>query len=331
VRTQPSADRGLALSVVIPVFGAEDRLDRCLDSVERELARARLRDGAEVIVCDDATPGGLSQLLLQRHHGVQVIVSRRRLGFAANANLGVRAARGDSICLLNSDMYPLPGFFVGFRDRFADPSVFAVTGRILEPSGDDAGCKRLEIDGARVVLTVFGIRDPRADRAGLSPYANGGGSFFRRRAFLELGGFDPAFAPFYWEDTDLGYRAWRRGYRILYDPTRSVQHDHQGTIGRFDRDVVKRAYQRNRRRFIWHNNTAVGLPRLFAETTLKPTLRALARLRLRRAYRLLGDAAALPHAVTARRALRRAEVIGDAELARLWRFWDEERRGGPPR
>lgn len=315
----PPASHSVALSVVVPAFGGEPSLDRCLAAIERELARAALDDASEVIVRDDATPSGFSPELRARHPGVRFLVDERRRGFAANANRGVGCARGELVCLLNSDMYPLPGFFEGCPLAFSDPATFAVTGRILEPSGSDAGCKRLEMDGARVVLTVQDARHANGGLVSPSPYANGGGSFFRRELFLELGGFDPAFAPFYWEDTDLGYRAWKCGYRILYDPTRAVEHDHQGTIGRFHPRLVRHAFQRNRSRFVWHNNTSVGLSRLFAETSLKPTLRALARLRLGRAVRLLGDVAGLPHAVAARRALRRAAVVNDAEVARLWR------------
>jgi GT2 family glycosyltransferase len=270
---------------VIPAFGSERRLLRCLDSVERELARSSLGRCAEVIVADDGTPGGFSPALRREHPRLRLLAADRRRGFAVNANRGVDAARGEVVCLLNSDMYPLPGFFVGCLDAFCDETIFAVTARILEPSGVDAGCKCLHLEGARVSVT----------------------------------GFDSAFAPFYWEDADLGYRAWKRGYRILYDATRALRHDHQGTIGHIGRRRVRRVFQRNRRRFVWHNNTSVGLLALFAETNLKPTLQALARLRIGRAVGLLGDAAGLPHAAAVRRASRRWQVLDDAALASLWK------------
>ena len=48
---------------------------------------------------------------------------------------------------------------------------------------------------------------------GLYPcfYGGGGSCAFDRQKLLELGGFDPLFAPFYLEDTDLSYLAWKRG------------------------------------------------------------------------------------------------------------------------
>ena len=56
--------------------------------------------------------------------------------------------------------------------------------------------------------------------------------------FLELGGFDALLAPFYLEDTDLGYMAWKRGWKVLYQPRSVVYHEHRGTIGkRFSEDA----------------------------------------------------------------------------------------------
>ncbi len=62
-------------------------------------------------------------------------------------------------------------------------------------------------------------------------YGGGGSCAFDRRKFLELGGFDELLAPFYLEDTDLGYMAWKRGWKNLYQPASVVYHEHRGTIG----------------------------------------------------------------------------------------------------
>jgi len=42
--------------------------------------------------------------------------------------------------------------------------------------------------------------------------------------FAELGGFDPLYHPAYCEDTDLSYRAWRRGWKIIYEPASVIYH-----------------------------------------------------------------------------------------------------------
>ena len=50
-----------------------------------------------------------------------------------------------------------------------------------------------------------------------------------RNKFVELGGFNRLFAPAYCEDVDLCFRAWRRGWRCIYEPDSDVWHRHQAT------------------------------------------------------------------------------------------------------
>ncbi|MGA2434576.1 MAG: glycosyltransferase, partial [Bryobacteraceae bacterium] len=91
---------------------------------------------------------------------------------------------------------------------------------------------------------------------GLYPcfYGGGGSCAFDRLKFLELGGFDPLLAPFYLEDTDLGFLAWKRGWKVLYQPRSVVHHEHRGTIGRhFSRQHIEAAYNKNFALFSWKN------------------------------------------------------------------------------
>lgn len=291
-----------SVSVVIPVYGAGARLGRCLEAVERELAAARPALRGEIVVADDATPGGLPETLRSRHPRVRWVRGRRNLGFGGNANRGVRAACGDVVCLLNSDMYVAPGWFDDCLAAFDDPAVFAVSGRIREPGLRNDGYKELVFEGARAEVRGYPDPHPLCDAPATIPYASGGGSFFRRRAFAALGGFDPAFAPYYWEDVDLGWRAWRHGYRILYDPRHRLDHDHQGTIGAAPARRVRRIYCRGQRLFVLRHQTRVCLPRLLWRTSLWPALSSLLRLRIRHAAVFLADVGALPGILRARRA-----------------------------
>ena len=72
--------------------------------------------------------------------------------------------------------------------------------------------------------------------------------------FLELGGFDPLYEPFYLEDTDLGYMAWKRGWKVLYQPRSVVYHEHRGTIGkRFREEQIQAVLKKNHLLFCWKN------------------------------------------------------------------------------
>ena len=85
-------------------------------------------------------------------------------------------------------------------------------------------------------------------------YGGGGSCAFDRRKFLELGGFDELLKPFYLEDTDLGFMAWKRGWKVLYQPASVVYHEHRGTIGkRFSDAYIQSVLKKNFLLFTWKN------------------------------------------------------------------------------
>ena len=85
-------------------------------------------------------------------------------------------------------------------------------------------------------------------------YGGGGSCAFDRRKFLELGGFDELFRPFYLEDTDLGYQAWKRGWKVMYQPASVVYHEHRGTIGKkFSAAQIDAVLKKNFILFCWKN------------------------------------------------------------------------------
>jgi glycosyltransferase involved in cell wall biosynthesis len=69
-----------------------------------------------------------------------------------------------------------------------------------------------------------------------------------------LGGFDEILRPFYYEDTDLGLMAWKRGWKVLYQPRSIVFHEHRGTIGRkFAPAYISSVLKKNSILFVWKN------------------------------------------------------------------------------
>ena len=87
-------------------------------------------------------------------------------------------------------------------------------------------------------------------------WAGGGSSAFDRRLFLEFGGFDSLYDPFYMEDMGLSYQAWRRGYRLLFTSRSGVVHEHRGTSRKaFGDRYVDNTIRRNQHLFLWRNVT----------------------------------------------------------------------------
>jgi len=248
--TPPSTD---CASVVIPNWNGRDLLEKYLPSV---IAAVGGSPGNEIIVVDNGSTDGSAAFVRSRFPEIKLFALDRNLGFGGGSNAGVRAARNEIVVLLNSDMRVEPDFLAPLLAGFTDPGVFAVSCQIRfsDPTRrrEETGLTQgwWEEGNLRVGHRVDDeIREPFP-----CFYGGGGSCAFDRRKFLELGGFDSLLAPFYLEDTDLGYQAWKRGWKVLYQPQSVVYHEHRGTIGkRFSEEQIQGVLKKNFILFAWKN------------------------------------------------------------------------------
>jgi GT2 family glycosyltransferase/glycosyltransferase involved in cell wall biosynthesis len=242
-----------AASLVIPNWNGKDLLRRFLPSWVEAIAG---HPGSEVIVVDNGSEDGSADWIRRNYPDVRVIALASNLGFGGGSNVGIKAARNDVVVLLNSDMRVEPDFLAPLLAGFEDAAVFAVSCQIFP--GDPT--KRREETGLTHGwwedggLRVSHREDPAVDRLFPCFYGGGGSCAFDRRKFLALGGFDELLAPFYLEDTDLGYLAWKRGWKVMYEPRSVVHHEHRGTIGkRFSDAFIQSVLRKNFLLFVWKN------------------------------------------------------------------------------
>jgi GT2 family glycosyltransferase len=220
-----------AASLVIPNWNGLELLQRFLPSWVDAIAA---HPGSEIIVVDNGSNDGSAHWIAANYPEVRVLPLPQNLGFGGGSNAGFREARNDVVVLLNSDMRVEPDFLAPLLAGFTDETVFSVSCQIF--LGDPA--KRREETGLTEgwwqdgMLRVGHREDSAVNRIFPCFYGGGGSCAFDRRKFLELGGFDELLAPFYLEDTDLGFMAWKRGWKVLYEPASVVHHEHRGTIGR---------------------------------------------------------------------------------------------------
>ncbi|MCP5116121.1 MAG: glycosyltransferase [bacterium] len=242
-----------AASVVIPNWNGRDLLEEYLPSVVAALAG---NPQNEIIVVDNGSDDGSAEFLRSHFPEVHLLALEENLGFGGGSNAGVEAASNDIVVLLNSDMRVEPDFLPPLLDGFTDEQVFAVACQIFF---SDPNKKREETGLTEGWWSDGGLRvrhreDNGVDRLFPCFYGGGGSCAVNRTKFLDIGGFDRLLAPFYLEDTDLGYMAWKRNWKVLYEPRSKVYHEHRGTIGKkFTEQQIQAVLKKNFILFCWKN------------------------------------------------------------------------------
>lgn len=240
-------------SIIIPNWNGRDLLARSLGPLH---AAVDLESGNEIIVVDNASTDGSAAFIREHFPQVRVHQLAQNLGFAGAANAGVAVARNEVVVLLNNDMHVRPGFLAPLLQHFADPLVFAVSCQIFfsdpQRRREETGLTETWWQDGR--LRAGHRADPEIAVAYPCAYPGGGSSAFHRGKFLQLGGFDTLFHPFYYEDTDMGRLAWKRGWKVLYEPVSIVLHEHRGTIGKkFSGAFIDNVIRKNAILYCWKN------------------------------------------------------------------------------
>jgi GT2 family glycosyltransferase/glycosyltransferase involved in cell wall biosynthesis len=244
------------ISVIILNWNGEAILPECITHLERALKR--VPGDHEVIVVDNNSKDGSIQLLKHNFSWVKIIRLKKNIGFAKGNNEGVRVAKNDLIMLLNNDVLLSEDTFSGLLRHFGDERVFAVAPRVvLEDGSLNEGHSWGEFkDG---MLRFYNERQSKeleqVDKPSLTLYPVGACAIMDKRLYRELGGLDPMFTPFYWEDDDIGYRALKRGYKIIYDPTVTVVHKNAVSSSKLSPAYIKAVREKNMLLFFWKNLT----------------------------------------------------------------------------
>jgi len=236
----------MRVSVVIPNYNGRHLLEKHLPAVF-----ACLRNGDEVIVVDDASADGSVKFLQRTYPLVHVVAHRNTLRYAQSCNDGVAAAKNPLIFLLNNDVSPESNTLQAAVSHFSHKIVGAIGCLEYDASG--------KVQGRSVASFQRGMfvhAREKEQTAGPTMWAAGGSMVMRADLWKKLGGMDTLFRPAYYEDIDLGYRTWKAGYGVFFDPSSRVFHDHETTnTSVFGKTQIEVMSHKNAFLFIWKNVT----------------------------------------------------------------------------
>ena len=249
----PSSNTPL-VSIIISTYGQLNVTAACLQSIAANAPNCPI----EVLVVDDAYPGAEDMSALLGVPGIKFFRNPTNLGFLLSCNQAARRAKGRYIYMLNNDTEIQPGAIDALVEVLESrPDVAMAGSKLVYPDGS------LQEAGGILWSDASGWnygrgQDPSRPDFNYTrevDYCSGASIMIRSNVFESLGGFDEAFVPAYYEDTDLAFRIRKNGMKVLYEP-RSVVIHHEGVSHGTDLMTGVKAHQLVNQALMvkrWHN------------------------------------------------------------------------------
>jgi GT2 family glycosyltransferase len=221
------------VSVVIPLYGGEDDIRGCLESLTA--CADLLRD---IVVVDNASPDRAAEVAESfpwpsetAGTPLRVVRMGSNAGFAAACNRGASETRGDILLFLNSDtVVPRVGL-ERLIEALERSGSIAAAGPYTNYAGhfQRIAPTYTSLDTLGLFAEDFAARSAEdVDTDMLVGFCLA----IRRNVWDEVGGFDEAFGLGTFEDNDLCYRIRRAGYRLVAAARSFVHHHGSKTLGR---------------------------------------------------------------------------------------------------
>ncbi len=222
------------LSVIIVSWNVRELLAACLTSVESGRGGLQL----QTIVVDSGSSDGTPEMVREQFPQFTLIARTDNVGFPKGNNLGMAAAKGRHILLLNPDTIVIGNALptlVTYLDQ--NPSVGIVAPQLLNPDGSLQSSRRrfptlatgmvesswLEPYVPQAILTKYYCLDQADDKTQQVDWATGAALMARSEAAAQVGDMDEAYF-MYSEELDWCKRFKIAGWQIVYLPAAQITH-----------------------------------------------------------------------------------------------------------
>jgi GT2 family glycosyltransferase len=246
------------LSVIIPSWNGKHFLTECIDSLKGQTFH-----DFETILVDNGSTDGSAKFAEERYGKfIRILRNKENLGFAGGNNIGIQAARGKYIVLLNNDTWADPHWLEElFKATQFGPPIGMWASKVY------SYYKRNQIEAVGELIYWDGLSRSRGqyemERGQYEEmeeifFPPGCGGMYRKAVFEEIGFFDEDFFA-YGDDSEIGIRARLAGWKCLYVPKAVLYHKDSGSTGHYS---SFKAFYVERNRF-WITLKYFPLPLLF--------------------------------------------------------------------
>ncbi len=235
-----------SVALVVLNYNGVNHLKTLLPSLMAACERSPIP--ARYLVLDNRSPNGDMDWLRNNHPKVEAVVAAEN-DFLFSYNQLLPELSDDVVILLNNDMRVEPGFIGPLLRHLRHEDVFAVSARSYDWEGKQTttGPVSLVFEHGFYGWPFDIARQERTHTL----FCSGACMAVDREKFVALGGFDRLFHPAYCEDLDLCFRAWRRGWRCVYEPESIVYHREHASWQSTGSSYVSKLGLRNSLLFQW--------------------------------------------------------------------------------
>jgi len=227
----PPLATAASVAAVVVNYNAAPYLVACVESLVDEGV-------GRIVVVDNASVDSSREVLAGSGLPARFLPTGRNLGYGAGANVGLGATESELVLICNADVVLMPGVVKALRHSLeedprraiAGPRIEDIEGRLYPSArtfpalGDAVGHAFLGMiaPGNRWSARYKMLGWDHNARAEVD-WVSGACFLARRKALDELGGFDESYF-MYSEDVDLCWRAWKAGWKVVYEPAGTIRH-----------------------------------------------------------------------------------------------------------
>lgn len=224
----------MQLSIIILNYNVRYFLELCVLSVQNAIQNS----DAEIIVIDNNSQDDSCEMMKKRFPNIKFIENKENSGFPKGNNIGVAAAKGEYICILNPDTVVAEDTFskvLAFAKKQKELGIVGV--KLIDGTGNFLPESKRGIPTPFVAFTkitglykifpkTFGeyyAQHLSENQTGKVDILVGAFMLMKRDLYLEIGGFDENCF-MYSDDIDLSYMALKKGKTNYYFHETSVVH-----------------------------------------------------------------------------------------------------------
>jgi GT2 family glycosyltransferase len=220
----------------------------------------------EVFVVDNASPNDTPESLKKAFPEIQLIQSKKNLGFAGGNNLAVKLAKGKHLLFINNDTEVPEHFLEPLVEALEkDDTIGMVSPKIKFFWEDDlvqyAGFTKMNPYTIRNKSIGYYQKDgPEFDKRSKTHAAHGAAMMVPRKAIEDVGMMAEVYF-LYYEEHDWAERIKRAGFSILYEPNSYVLHKESVSTGK---DSPFKTYYLARNRLLFARRNYKGLEKFIS-------------------------------------------------------------------